>query len=150
MQTATPTAATPSSGPPVFLLSLPQPRPGTQRYNWELGRLGSLALVGRQSRRRKTLITNPPLSCGRFGRDKGYGSKPRQKIRSGAPKAVICQLLASFDSSCSQAGAKHRALHSFGSHKRGNPGPPYISPRHAPWRVSLHSRLTATAQHGRQ
>ena len=32
----------------------------------------------------------------------------------------------------------------------GNPGPLCISHRHAPWRVSLHSRLTATAQHGRQ
>ena len=42
--------ATPSSGPPVFLLSLLQARSGTLRYNWELGRLGSLALVGSQSR----------------------------------------------------------------------------------------------------
>ena len=31
-----------------------------------------------------------------------------------------------------------------------NPGPPYISPRHTPRRVSLHSRLIATAQRGRQ
>ena len=38
----------------------------------------------------------------------------------------------------------------MGSRRLGNPGPPYISPRHAPWRVSLYSRLTATAQHGRQ
>ena len=37
-----------------------------------------------------------------------------------------------------------------GSRRLGNPGPPYISPRHVSWRVSLHSRLTATAQHGRQ
>ena len=69
--------ATPSSGPPGFLLSLPQARPGTQWHNWELVRLGSLAFVGSQSRRRKNLITTPPpLSYGRLGRDKGCVIKP--------------------------------------------------------------------------
>ena len=51
----------PSSGPHVFLLSLLQARPGTQLYDWELGRLGSLALVGSQSRRQKTLTLKHPL-----------------------------------------------------------------------------------------
>ena len=37
-----------------------------------------------------------------------------------------------------------------GSCRLGNPGPPYVSPRHAPWGVSLYSRLTTTTQHGRQ
>ena len=106
-------AATPSSDAPVFLLSLPQARPGNQRYNWELDRLCSLPLVGSQT---ENSDYKHPLSCGRLGREKGYGSKRRQKVRIGAPKEVIWQLLASSGSSCSQAGAKRRALHSFGSH----------------------------------
>ena len=73
-------AATPSSDAPVFLLNLPQARPGTQRYNWELGRLGSLSLVGTQSRRRKNLITNPYCLVGVSGETKAMGVNANRKF----------------------------------------------------------------------
>ena len=47
-----------------------------------------------------------PLPCGCLGRGKGYGSKPRQKIRSGAPKAAGQRTAFPSGSSCSQGSAK--------------------------------------------
>ena len=60
--------------------------PSSQRYNWQMGRCGSIAF-GISPRRGKTLISNSRYlaevsTCGRL-------RKTRGKIRSGAPKGGL-------------------------------------------------------------
>ena len=62
--------------------------PSCQRYNWQIGRCGSIAF-GSSPRRGKTLISNPRCleevsTCG-----KDFRRQPRGKIRSGAPKGGL-------------------------------------------------------------
>ena len=84
-----------------------------------------------------------------------YGSKPREKIRFGAPKAVGRQCDYFSGSSCSQSGSKCNALHSPGTCRCGREGEPVVwaeqglhipSLRLAPWReanpVSPHGEGT--------
>ena len=63
-----------------------------------------------------------PLPCGCLGRGKGYGSKPRQKIRSGAPKAVGQRTAQPSGSFCSQNDPKYNTLCFFGTHRGGLEG----------------------------
>ncbi|KAK2563523.1 hypothetical protein P5673_013241 [Acropora cervicornis] len=75
--------------PPVSLRLL-QMRPSTQRDNWAIGQTGlTLALVGSQSRRRKTLTPNPRVSgvLDSWTRD-GPGSRRKTGFCSRAPAWV--------------------------------------------------------------
>ena len=103
-----------------------------------LGRLCSLVLVGRQSRRRTTPTKNlRGLACD-LGRAKANGVNPYRKSRSGAPSRQIDVVLTCLpDNSCNQAGACRNEKHYAGTPpvrsrgeawRSGNPGLPYTCP----------------------
>ena len=103
-----------------------------------LGRLCSLVLVGRQSRRRTTPTKNlRGLACA-LGRAKANGVNPYRKSRNGAPSRRIDVVFTCLpNNSCNQTGACRNEKYSAGTPPvrsrgeawcLGNPGLPYTCP----------------------
>ena len=131
-------ATAPTRGGPCFFAESVAWRDRVPGGRTRLGRLCSLALVGRQSRRRTTPTKNPRCPECALGRAKAKGVNPYRKSRSGAPSRQIDVVLTCLpDNSCNQAGACRNEKHYAGTPpvrsrgeawRSGNPGLPYTCP----------------------